>query len=31
VFLDEGFAGNDALKANAAQVFKAAGVTFRTV
>ena len=31
VFLDEGFASNDALKANAAQVFKAAGVTFRTV
>ncbi len=31
VFLDEGFAGNDALKANAAQIFKAAGVTFRTV
>jgi adenine-specific DNA-methyltransferase len=31
VFLDEGFAGNDALKANAAQVFKAGGVTLRTV
>lgn len=31
VFLDEGFATNDALKANAAQIFKAAGVTFRTV
>ena len=29
--LDEGFAGNDQLKANAVQIFKAADVTFRTV
>ncbi len=31
VCLDEGFAGNDQLKANAAQIFTAAGVAFRTV
>jgi adenine-specific DNA-methyltransferase len=31
VFLDEGFAGDDALKANAAQIFKAAGITFRSI
>lgn len=31
VVLDEGFAGNDQLKANAVQIFKAADVTFRTV
>jgi adenine-specific DNA-methyltransferase len=31
VLLDEGFAGNDSLKANAAQIFKAAGVTLRTI
>ena len=32
VCLDEGFAGNDQLKANAAQIFKTGGVTsFRTV
>jgi adenine-specific DNA-methyltransferase len=31
VVLDEGFAANDQLKANAVQIFKAAGVTFRTV
>jgi adenine-specific DNA-methyltransferase len=32
VCLDAGFAGNDQLKANAAQIFKAKGVTsFKTV
>lgn len=32
VCLDEGFAGNDQLKANAVQIFKAKGVaSFRTV
>jgi adenine-specific DNA-methyltransferase len=31
VVLDEGFAGNDQLKANAVQIFQAADVTFRTV
>jgi adenine-specific DNA-methyltransferase len=31
VVLDEGFACNDQLKANAVQIFKAADVTFRTV
>ncbi len=32
VCLDQGFAGNDQLKTNAAQTFKAKGVTsFRTV
>jgi adenine-specific DNA-methyltransferase len=32
VFLDEGFAGNDQLKANAVQIFKTKGVTsFKTV
>jgi adenine-specific DNA-methyltransferase len=31
VVLDDGFAGNDQLKANAVQIFKAADVTFRTV
>ena len=32
VFLDEGFAGNDQLKANAVQTFKTKGVaSFRTV
>ena len=31
VVLDEGFAGNDQLKANAVQIFTAADVTFRTV
>ena len=31
VVLDEGFAGNDQLKANAVQIFKATNVTFRTV
>jgi len=32
VFLDEGFAGNDQLKANAMQIFKTKGVTsFKTV
>ena len=31
VVLDEGFVGNDQLKANAVQIFKAADVTFRTV
>lgn len=32
VCLDEGFAGNDQLKANAVQTFKTKGVTsFRTV
>ncbi len=32
VCLDEGFAGNDQLKANAVQIFKTQGVTsFRTV
>jgi adenine-specific DNA-methyltransferase len=31
VCLDEGFAGNDQLKANAAQMFKAKGIVFRTV
>jgi adenine-specific DNA-methyltransferase len=31
VCLDEGFAGNDQLKANAAQIFKAKGIVFRTV
>jgi adenine-specific DNA-methyltransferase len=31
VFLDEGFAGNDQLKTNAVQTFKAKGVVFRTV
>jgi adenine-specific DNA-methyltransferase len=31
VVLDEGFAGNDQLKANAVQLFKTADVTFRTV
>jgi adenine-specific DNA-methyltransferase len=31
VALDEGFAGNDQLKANAVQIFKTADVTFRTV
>jgi adenine-specific DNA-methyltransferase len=30
VVLDEGFAANDQLKANAVQIFKAADVTFRT-
>jgi adenine-specific DNA-methyltransferase len=31
VCLDEGFAGNDQLKTNAVQTFKAKGVVFRTV
>ena len=31
VVLDEGFTGNDQLKANAVQIFRAADVTFRTV
>ena len=31
VCLDEGFMGNDQLKANAAQIFKAKGIVFRTV
>jgi adenine-specific DNA-methyltransferase len=32
VLLDEGFAGNDQLKANAVQIFKTKGVTgFKTV
>jgi len=31
VCLDEGFAGNDQLKVNAAQIFKAKGIVFRTV
>ena len=31
VCLDEGFAGNDQLKANAAQLFKNKGIVFRTV
>ena len=31
VCLDEGFAGNDQLKANASQLFKAKGIVFRTV
>ncbi len=31
VCLDEGFAGNDQLKANAAQIFKAKGIVFRTI
>ena len=31
VCLDEGFASNDQLKANAAQIFKAKGIVFRTV
>jgi adenine-specific DNA-methyltransferase len=31
VCLDEGFAGNDPLKANAVQIFKDKGVVFRTV
>jgi adenine-specific DNA-methyltransferase len=32
VFLDEGFAGNDQLKANAVQIFKTKGITsFKTV
>ncbi len=31
VFLDEAFADEDALKANASHLFKAAGITFRTV
>lgn len=31
VCLDEGFAGNDQLKANAAQIFKTKGIVFRTV
>lgn len=31
VCLDEGFAGSDQLKANAAQIFKAKGIVFRTV
>ena len=32
VCLDEGFAGNDQLKANAVQIFKTKGVTaFKTV
>jgi adenine-specific DNA-methyltransferase len=31
VCLDEGFAGNDQLKTNAVQIFKAKGVVFRTV
>ncbi len=32
VCLDEGFAGNDQLKANAVQIFKTQGVTsFKTV
>jgi adenine-specific DNA-methyltransferase len=31
VCLDEGFAGDDQLKTNAAQIFKAKGIVFRTV
>lgn len=31
LFLDEGFAGNDQLKTNAVQTFKAKGTTFRTL
>lgn len=31
LFLDEGFAGNDQLKANAVQAFKARDIVFRTV
>jgi adenine-specific DNA-methyltransferase len=31
VCLDEGFSDNDQLKANAAQIFKAKGIVFRTV
>jgi adenine-specific DNA-methyltransferase len=31
VCLDEGFAGNDQLKANAVQTFKTRGITFKTV
>ena len=32
VFLDEGFAGNDQLKAHAVQIFKTKGITsFKTV
>lgn len=31
VCLDEGFAGNDQLKANAVQIFKSKGIVFRTV
>lgn len=31
VCLDEGFAGNDQLKANAVQIFKTKGIVFRTV
>jgi adenine-specific DNA-methyltransferase len=32
VFLDEGFAGNDQLKANAVQIFKTKGITsFKTL
>jgi adenine-specific DNA-methyltransferase len=31
VCLDEGFTGNDQLKANAAQIFKTKGIVFRTV
>ena len=31
VCLDDGFAGSDQLKANAAQIFKAKGIVFRTV
>lgn len=31
ICLDEGFAGNDQLKANAVQIFKTRGITFKTV
>ncbi len=31
VCLDEGFAGNDQLKANAVQIFKSKGIVFRTI
>ena len=31
VCLDEGFSGNDQLKANAGQIFKSKGIVFRTV
>jgi adenine-specific DNA-methyltransferase len=31
IFLDSGFAGNDQLKVNAVETFKAKGITFKTV
>jgi adenine-specific DNA-methyltransferase len=31
ICLDEGFAGNDQLKANAVQIFKSKNIVFRTV